>query len=108
MQAANHSGHHAPLTVHAALAIVVMEFAIFATNLATLAGAMWFFAPMGGLVAGCAVVGYQLRYSHDSHNLAIAKGVLSALVVATPMPLLGSLLAIVCVAWNLVQRPSHG
>ena len=92
-----------PYTLASSLAILLLDWTVYAFTLATYADALWPGIGLGAAIALVTVVLLEYR-ADDSLARALAKGLLAAAAIAAPLPLLGSLLALVCVAWSLIGR----
>ena len=99
--------HNPLLTLGSAIAVLAMEWIIFATNLLTMGEGIALFAVLGGIIAGCATVGLQVRNGHESYNTSLLKGLGVTILVAVPLPALGTLLGFGTIAWELIRRPDE-
>ena len=96
------------LAPRAALSMLAMEWVIAATTFWLVGEAFWLFVLLGACIAGCATVGFQLKDAHNTPAAARIRGFVVALVVCLPLPITGTVLAVVALAWRAMSRTRPG
>jgi hypothetical protein len=91
-----------PLQVGSALAIVLADWCVHALNFATSATHFWLVDILGALLAAVAVVVFEQGVGKDRAPQALVKALVSALIVAFPLPVLGTVTALVALAWYYI------
>jgi hypothetical protein len=96
----------APLHAASALLIAAMDWLVFGLNIATTMHAYWLVDVGTALVAGALVILAQ-RYATDGWQPALLKGAVAAVVVAIPLPVAGTVLALVALTWGWMSAVSR-
>lgn len=99
----------APLHAASALSIALADWLAFGLNVATTMHAYWPLNVGTALAAGALVTLVQRRRTPDSWLRALAKGAVGAMVVAIPLPVVGTALALAALTWawmSAVSRPN--
>jgi len=99
-------GRSSPYTLTSSLAVLLLDWAVYAITMVTYADALWPAITLGSAIALACVTLFEYR-GDDSLTRALTKGSAAAAAVAVPLPLLGSALAAVCFAWGLKGRQMH-
>lgn len=96
----------APLHAASALLIALTDWLAFGLNIATTMHAYWLVDVSTALVAGALVMLAQ-RHATDGWQRAALKGAVAAVVVAIPLPLTGTVLALVALTWGWMSAVSR-
>jgi hypothetical protein len=98
----------APLHAVSALALAVTDWVAFGLNIATAMHAYWPVTLGTALVGGALTTLVQQRYAKDGLRRALIKGAVVVALVAVPLPVTGTALALAALTWawmSAVSRP---
>ncbi len=87
--------------------LVLSDWLLFAVNLLTDLRVLPLVVVTGGLAAGLSVAVLESLTAHAPLRNAAIKGLAGAVLVAAPLPMLGTLLAAFALAWTLVAALSR-
>lgn len=91
-----------PLRVSTSIAILVFDWAVFAITLSH--AQSWAHATLFGAFATALAVAVTEQWHETPFHLLMLRALLAGAVVALPLPLAGSVLALICLAWSAVAR----
>lgn len=89
-----------PLHIVSALALLVGDWFIYAANLATYAERFWVVDGGGAIAAAVLTATIESQLGKASVRAAWSKALAVGAIVLVPLPLLGSLAAVIVVLWH--------
>ncbi len=96
------STRHSPLRIASSLAILAFDWIIFAISITHIR--YWQTANVVGAAATALVVALVERHAGATRNQLWLRGILGGLVVAMPLPVLGTVVALVSLLWSAFAR----
>lgn len=101
------TNRRSPLTLASSLTVLVLDWSVYAVTMATLADALWPAMAVGAALTLLCVTLFEYR-DHATMMRALSMGLLAAVCVAAPLPLLGSALALAAIAWRVAEKRHLG
>lgn len=100
----NYTFRGSPLHYASALTLIAADWLIYAANIASLGAYFLAVDVAGALAALVAITLIESRAAHARPNLAAFKGLVGALIVAYPLPTLGTVFGALALAWLVFMR----
>jgi uncharacterized membrane protein YjjP (DUF1212 family) len=91
-----------PLQVGSAVTLLLADWGVHAANIVTSASHFWLVDVLGAFFAAVAVMVFEQGVGKDRAAQALIKALAAAIIVAFPLPVLGTLTALVALAWYYV------
>lgn len=100
----SHRFINAPVHPYSALALVAADWLAMGLNILTLMDAYWPISLGAAMAAAISTFFVERRLDHASPRLAAIKAACVLPVILAPLPLLGTVVGAVMLAWALVVR----